>query len=224
MSPWFGKAIIIASSIVMVVIRAPHGQRSRGVKVVRSRRGRLEIVLLTLAWLSFFVPLLWAATPVFAFADYVLHPAPLLAGVVCLAADCGSSRSHAIWAPQSYHPGGPKSTSSSPGGIYRKKHPMYSALLPTRWPGLRGSELIVDRPTGPHVPRRPAWSRGAHDAKSWKGLRGVQGSDKRLSRRLVTYRVIRSSPVPPSSTVLSRAGPAHERQRPPALACPSSPP
>jgi hypothetical protein len=40
----------------------------------------------------------------------------------------------------------------------------------------------------------------------------------------VTYRVIRSSPVPPSSTVLSRAGPAHERQRPPALACPSSPP
>ena len=49
MSPSYGKAIILASSIVMVIIRAPHGQRSRGVKVVRSGRGAMENVLLTLA-------------------------------------------------------------------------------------------------------------------------------------------------------------------------------
>ena len=73
MSPWFGGAISIASSIVMVIIRAPHGQRSRGVKVAGSRRGALEMVLLTIAWLAFFAPLLWAASPVFAFADYPLH-------------------------------------------------------------------------------------------------------------------------------------------------------
>ena len=84
LNPWFGKAIILASSIAMVIIRAPHGQRSRGVKVVRSGRGALEIVLLTLAWLAFFVPLVWVAAPVFAFADYPLRPVPLSAGVVCL--------------------------------------------------------------------------------------------------------------------------------------------
>src|SRR6185503_2606137 len=85
MSPWFGKVIILASSIVMVIIRAPHGQRSRKVKVIRSARGPLETVLLTLAWLAFFVPLVWVALPVFAFADYALRPVPLAAGGVCLA-------------------------------------------------------------------------------------------------------------------------------------------
>ena len=39
MNPWFAKAIILASTMVMLVIRAPHGQRSREVKVVRSGRG-----------------------------------------------------------------------------------------------------------------------------------------------------------------------------------------
>ena len=44
MNPWLGKAIILASSIVMVLIRAPYGQRSCGVKVIRSGRGTLEVV------------------------------------------------------------------------------------------------------------------------------------------------------------------------------------
>src|SRR4029450_8088717 len=96
MTPWFGKAIILASSIVMVLIRAPYGQRSRGVKVVRSRRGALEIALLTLAWVAFFVPLVWVATPVFAFAEYPLRPVPLLVGIVCLAVGLWLfARSHA---------------------------------------------------------------------------------------------------------------------------------
>jgi protein-S-isoprenylcysteine O-methyltransferase Ste14 len=132
MSPWFGKAIILASSIVMVIIRAPHGQRSRGVKVARSSRGALEIVLLTLAWLAFFAPLVWVAAPVFAFADYSLHPVPLLAGVVCLAVGLWLfARSHAAlgtnWSItleiREKHQLVKK-------GIYRNlRHPMYSALL-----------------------------------------------------------------------------------------------
>src|SRR5580693_3272889 len=84
MNPWFAKAAILLASIVMVVIRAPHGQRSRTVPVVRSRKGRLEIVLLTIAWVAFFLPLIWIATPVLAFADYPLHPIPLVAGILCL--------------------------------------------------------------------------------------------------------------------------------------------
>ena len=30
MTPWFAKAVVLVGSIVMVLIRAPHGQRSRG--------------------------------------------------------------------------------------------------------------------------------------------------------------------------------------------------
>jgi protein-S-isoprenylcysteine O-methyltransferase Ste14 len=132
MSPWFGKAIILAGSIVMVIIRAPHGQRSRGVKVVKSRRGTLEIALLSLAWLAFFVPLVWVVSPVFAFADYPLRPAPLFAGVVALAvglwlfarshADLGTNWSITLEVREKHQ--------LITEGIYRRiRHPMYSALL-----------------------------------------------------------------------------------------------
>ena len=46
MNPWYAKAVVLAASLAMVVIRAPHGSRSRKVKVVRSRKGTLEVVLL----------------------------------------------------------------------------------------------------------------------------------------------------------------------------------
>jgi protein-S-isoprenylcysteine O-methyltransferase Ste14 len=132
MNPWFGKAIILASSIVMVLIRAPYGQRSRGVKVVRSRRGALETVLLTLAWVAFFVPLVWVAAPVFAFADYPLRPAPFLAGTACLGvglwlfarshADLGTNWSITLEVREKHQ--------LVTQGIYRSlRHPMYSALL-----------------------------------------------------------------------------------------------
>jgi protein-S-isoprenylcysteine O-methyltransferase Ste14 len=132
MNPWFGKAIILASSIVMVVIRAPHGQRSRGVKVIRSSRGPLEIVLLTLAWLAFFVPLVWIAAPIFAFADYPLHAVPLIGGVVCLAvglwlfarshADLGTNWSITLEVREKHQ--------LVTQGVYQTvRHPMYSALL-----------------------------------------------------------------------------------------------
>src|SRR6058998_2578263 len=132
MSPWFGKAIILASSIAMVIIRAPHGQRSRGVKVVRSGRGALETVLLTLAWLAFFVPLVWVAAPVFAFADYSLRPVPLSAGVVCLAvglwlfarshADLGTNWSITLEVREKHQ--------LVTHGVYRwVRHPMYLALF-----------------------------------------------------------------------------------------------
>jgi len=132
MSPWFGKAIILAGSVVMVVIRAPHGQRSRGVKVARSKRGPLEIVLLTLAWLAFFVPLVWVAAPIFAFADYSLRPVPLLVGVVCLAvglwlfarshADLGTNWSITLEVRE-------KHQLVNQGIYHTVRHPMYSALL-----------------------------------------------------------------------------------------------
>jgi protein-S-isoprenylcysteine O-methyltransferase Ste14 len=132
MSPWFAKAIILASSIVMVAIRAPHGQRSRGIKVIRSRRGTLEIALLTLAWLAFFLPLIWVATSVFAFADYPLRSVPLFAGILCLAVglwlfarshvDLGTNWSITLEVREKHQ--------LVTHGTYRHvRHPMYLALL-----------------------------------------------------------------------------------------------
>ena len=131
-NPWFAKAIILASSILMVIIRAPHGQRSRGVRVVRSKRGTLEIALLSLAWLSFFIPLIWVAAPILAFADYPLRPAPLFAGVVSLTvglwlfarshADLGTNWSITLEVREKHQ--------LVTQGVYRHiRHPMYSALL-----------------------------------------------------------------------------------------------
>lgn len=132
MTPWLAKAVILAASIVMVVIRAPHGQRSRAVKVVKTRKGPLEIALLTLAWLGFFVPLIWIATPLFAFADYTLRPILLVVGTLFLAlglwlfhrshADLGTNWSITLEVREKHQ--------LITKGIYRSiRHPMYLALL-----------------------------------------------------------------------------------------------
>ena len=132
MNLWLAKAVVVLASIVMVVIRAPHGQRSRGVKVVKSRRGTLEIALLFLAWLAFFLPLVWVVVPVFRFADYPLRPAPFFVGVACLAlglwlfarshADLGTNWSITLEVRESHR--------LVTHGIYERiRHPMYLALL-----------------------------------------------------------------------------------------------
>jgi protein-S-isoprenylcysteine O-methyltransferase Ste14 len=132
MNVWYAKAVVLLASIVLVVIRAPHGQRSRAVKVVKSRRGTLEIVLLTIAWIAFFLPLVWVAAPVFAFADYPLHPVPLLAGTLCLAVglwlfqrshvDLGTNWSLTLEVREAHQ--------LVTHGVYRwVRHPMYLALL-----------------------------------------------------------------------------------------------
>ena len=132
MNPWIAKAVILAASVVMIVIRAPHGQRSRSVKVVQSRKGVVEIVLLSLAWLGFFVPLVWIATPAFSFAEYPLRGGALVSGIVCLAvglwffyrshADLGPNWSITLEVREQHR--------LITDGIYRRvRHPMYMALL-----------------------------------------------------------------------------------------------
>jgi protein-S-isoprenylcysteine O-methyltransferase Ste14 len=131
-SVWVAKAIMLLASIVLVAIRAPHGQRRRRIPAVRSRKGKLEIVLLTIAWLAFFLPLIWIATPVLTFADYALRPAPLLAGTVCLTlglwlfylshADLGVNWSITLEVLEKHR--------LVTQGVYRwVRHPMYGALL-----------------------------------------------------------------------------------------------
>src|SRR5437588_10835892 len=132
MNPWFAKAVVLLASIVMVVIRAPHGQRSRTVPVAKCHKAPGEVVLMTIAWVAFFLPLVWIATPLFAVADYPLHPIPLLTGALCLALGLWLfHRSHA-------HLGTNWSITLEVRekhqlvtyGVYRRvRHPMYLALF-----------------------------------------------------------------------------------------------
>jgi len=132
MNPWIAKAVIFGASVVMVAIRAPHGHRSRGIKVVKSRKGTLEVFLLILAWIGFFVPLIWIASPAFSFAEYPLCAGPLVAGVVCFGAglwlfyrshvDLGTNWSITLQVREQHR--------LITHGVYRRvRHPMYLALL-----------------------------------------------------------------------------------------------
>ena len=79
---WIAKAVIVVASAVMMAIRAPHGQRSRGVQIAKSFRGRTESILLSMVMVGFFLPLIWVVSPLVAFADYPLHPVALASGIV----------------------------------------------------------------------------------------------------------------------------------------------
>jgi protein-S-isoprenylcysteine O-methyltransferase Ste14 len=132
MNPWYAKAVILLASVAMVAIRAPHGHRSSTVPIVIDRRDRLEVVLLTLAWIAFFLPLLWIVTPLFAFAGYRLHPVPFIIGTLLLAfglwlfhrshADLGRNWSISLQVRENHQ--------LIKHGVYRWiRHPMYLALL-----------------------------------------------------------------------------------------------
>jgi len=131
-NPWIAKAVILAANLVMIAIRAPHGQRSRGVRIVKDRKGGLEVGLLMLAVLGFVVPLIWLASPVFAFAEYPLRIGPLIAGIVCFVvslwlfyrshADLGTNWSITLQVRERHR--------LITQGVYRRvRHPMYSALF-----------------------------------------------------------------------------------------------
>jgi protein-S-isoprenylcysteine O-methyltransferase Ste14 len=85
-NPWFGKAAFIVSLVSMMLIRAPHGKRSGQVKIEESRKGRLEVALLALMWITTLVlPVISIASPLLSFADYGLQVLPFLLGIVCAA-------------------------------------------------------------------------------------------------------------------------------------------
>ncbi len=130
---WIPKATLILGIVAVVAIRAPYGRRSSQVKVIKSKRGRLEIVLLSVMWLgSVILPILWVSTPLFSFADYPLHPAQYAAGVVLF--------SLGLWLFHRSHVDLSTNWSVSldirenhaliTSGVYRRlRHPMYSAIL-----------------------------------------------------------------------------------------------
>jgi protein-S-isoprenylcysteine O-methyltransferase Ste14 len=133
MNVWFAKVALLVGIAAMIAIRAPHGHRSAAVKVVESKRGRLEIFLLALMWFgSLIFPLLWIATPLLSFADYPLHLVPLTAGAMvfslglwllyCSHADLSTNWSISLELRENH--------ALVTTGVYRSiRHPMYAAIF-----------------------------------------------------------------------------------------------
>jgi protein-S-isoprenylcysteine O-methyltransferase Ste14 len=132
MNQWTAKAVVVAATLVMIAIRAPHGQRSRRVKVARSHKTPLETGLLVLAWVGFFIPFIWLASSALSFAEYTLRIGPFIAGVTCFAiglwlffrshADLGTNWSVTLELREQHR--------LVTQGVYRRiRHPMYLALV-----------------------------------------------------------------------------------------------
>jgi protein-S-isoprenylcysteine O-methyltransferase Ste14 len=132
-SPWFGKTVFIIGIITMMIIRGPHGKRSGKVRIVESRKSRLEITLLALMWVATLIlPLISIATPLLSFAEYPLYPAALFFGIICLAvglwlfyrshADLGINWSISLELRENHR--------LVTCGVYRLiRHPMYTAIF-----------------------------------------------------------------------------------------------
>jgi protein-S-isoprenylcysteine O-methyltransferase Ste14 len=100
--------------------------------VATSHKTPLETGLLVLAWLGFFVPLIWVASPAFSFAEYPLGTGPFVGGVTCLViglwlfyrshADLGTNWSITLEVREQHR--------LITRGVYQRiRHPMYSALV-----------------------------------------------------------------------------------------------
>jgi protein-S-isoprenylcysteine O-methyltransferase Ste14 len=132
MNPLFAQAIVVASTLALIVIPAIIHRRRVDTQVVKSLKGPLERVLLACMTVGFVLTLLWVATPVLRFADYSLRPVAFVAGAACLAA--------ALWCLYKSHADLGANWSVTlevrekqqlvTHGIYRHvRHPMYLALM-----------------------------------------------------------------------------------------------
>jgi protein-S-isoprenylcysteine O-methyltransferase Ste14 len=132
MDPWYPRIAVIAASIALVAIRAPHGQRSRAMRTKTSARGAFENLLLGFAMLAFFLPLVWVVSAQPASANYALEPIAFWSGSVVLVAslwlfarshvDLGTNWSITLEVREELR--------LVTSGVYRTlRHPMYTALL-----------------------------------------------------------------------------------------------
>jgi len=142
LDPRIAKTIVFVAAVATIVIRAPHGRRSRTVPIAHNAKGALETTLLMLVMAGYVLPVLWIAWPVFPFADYPLRAVPLLAGTVSFVAglvlfhrahaDLGTNWSATLQVRENH--------TLVTEGVYRRiRHPMYAAL----WLYAIGQALVV---------------------------------------------------------------------------------
>jgi protein-S-isoprenylcysteine O-methyltransferase Ste14 len=131
MNPVLAKAVILASSVAIIVIPAVL-HRGPIKRVEKNRKGAVERTLLAITSLGFFLAFVWVATPVLRFADHPLLPVPFFAGIGFFGvglwllyrshADLGKNWSITLEVRETQE--------LVSHGIYRRvRHPMYLALL-----------------------------------------------------------------------------------------------
>jgi protein-S-isoprenylcysteine O-methyltransferase Ste14 len=132
MDPGLAKVLVLIANGVMLIIRALYAIPSLRVPVARRRQHAIQDVPLAIAKVSFYPPIIWAVSPLFAFADYPLHMIPLITGTFCYAfglwlfhrshADLGTNWSQTLEVKEDHQ--------LVTDGIYsRIRHPMYLGCL-----------------------------------------------------------------------------------------------
>ena len=126
------NTIVLIANIVMLIIRAVHGIPSIGVAVAKRRVRASQDTSLWFANFSWLLPIVWAVSPIFEFANYPSHKITFIAGTSCYAlglwlfhrshADLGTNWSKTLEIKENHH--------LVTDGIYtRIRHPMYLAGL-----------------------------------------------------------------------------------------------
>ena len=133
MNTWFAKIAVVVSLLAYIIIRWPHGNRSRTVALVENRKGGREVLLLIGATLgTTLIPVIWIASGLLGFADYPLHPVPYAVGLVFMVAglwlfyrshtDLGTNWSVTLQMRDDHH--------LITSGVYSKvRHPMYTSMF-----------------------------------------------------------------------------------------------
>jgi len=133
MNPWYGYAFVLLGIIVTLIIRAPHGERSRAIPVVDNRKSKLDMTLIVVVSIAMIIlPIITMATNLLSFADHTLYPLSFFAGAVLMViswwlfyrshADLGTNWSPSLELREKHQ--------LITTGIYTYiRHPMYTSLF-----------------------------------------------------------------------------------------------
>ena len=132
LNPWYGYSLVLAGFVGTILIRAPHGGRSRKIPVVDDRKGKWEILFVSLVSMTMLIPMVAMFSSLLAIADYQLYLTPFILGTLSMIAffwlfhrshkDLGTNWSISLEIRENH--------SLVTSGVYTYiRHPMYSALF-----------------------------------------------------------------------------------------------
>ncbi len=132
MSPWIGNIIFILGSLASIAIRMPHDKVSQEARVVESRKGALEKILLFSVMTSMILLPILSFTPALSFASYTPNTMMIVIGALAMGIslwvfhrshkDLGRNWSVSLEVREDH--------SLVTDGIYKSiRHPMYTSIF-----------------------------------------------------------------------------------------------